>query len=54
MKFTQQQLEIIAYSVSLLHSDGENYLNTSDNLEMRNILGGLQEVGIWGNIDLEE
>tara|TARA_R110000782_G_scaffold109134_1_gene198041 strand:+ start:2220 stop:2375 length:156 start_codon:yes stop_codon:yes gene_type:complete len=51
MKFSKQQLELIAYSVSLLESDGDNEFSSNTNLEMQQILGKLQEVGIWGNVE---
>mgnify|MGYP003627160093 CR=1 FL=1 len=51
MKFSKQQLQVIAYSVSLLESDGDNELSASTNVDMQQILGKLQEVGIWGNVE---
>lgn len=51
MKFSNKQLQIIAYSVSLLESDGDNELTQGTNFEMQQILGKLQEVGIWGNVE---
>ncbi len=47
MKFTKDQLEIIAYTLSLCESDFEG--KTHD--EMHYILGKLQQKGIWGDIN---
>jgi hypothetical protein len=46
MKFTKRQLEIIAYSLSLLESDYEGKTQA----EMHQILGTLQQKGIWGSL----
>jgi len=51
MKFSKKQLQVIAYSISLLESDGDNELSASTNVDMQQILGKLQEVGIWGNVE---
>lgn len=50
MKFTQEQLEIIAYFVSLGESDINNPPVRKD---AQKILGALQRKGIYGHIDLD-
>ena len=47
MKFTKEQLEIIAYCLSLCESDFEGKTQA----QMHQILGTLQQKGIWGNIE---
>ena len=47
MKFTKDQLEIIAYTLALCESDCEGKTQA----EMHLILGKLQQKGIWGDID---
>lgn len=49
MYFTKKQLQIIAHSVSLLESDGDNNFTPGTNHEMHQILAKLQESNIWGN-----
>ena len=45
--FTDRQLEIIAYSVALIESDFDGKTQA----EMHQIIGILQEEGIWGSIE---
>ena len=47
MKFTKEQLEIIAYCLSLCESDFEGKTQA----QMHQILGTLQQKGIWGDIE---
>jgi len=47
MRFTPRQLEIIAYSVSLIESDFDGKTQA----EMHKIIGTLQQEGIWGTIE---
>jgi len=47
MKFTKDQLEIIAHTLSLCESD----FSGKTQAEMHYILGKLQQKGIWGYID---
>jgi len=47
MKFTKEQLEIIAYCLSLCESDFQGETQA----QMHQILGTLQQKGIWGNIE---
>jgi hypothetical protein len=47
MKFTKEQLEIIAYCLSLCESDFEG--KTQE--QTHQILGTLQQMGIWGHIE---
>ena len=47
MKFTKEQLEIIAYCLALCESD----LNISTQIKTHQILGTLQQKGIWGHIE---
>ena len=47
MKFTKEQLEIIAYCLSLCESD----LQGKTQAQTREILGWLQQIGIWGYIE---
>ena len=47
MKFTKDQLEIIAHTLSLCESDFEGKTQA----EMHYVLGKLQQKGIWGYID---
>lgn len=45
--FTDRQLEIIAYSVALI----ENVFDGEVQAEMHQIIGILQEEGIWGSLE---
>ena len=47
MRFTPRQLEIIAYSVALIESDFDGKTQA----EMHQIIGILQQEGIWGSIE---
>lgn len=47
MKFTKEQLEIIAYCLSLCESDFQGKTQA----QMHQILGTLQQKGIWGDIE---
>ena len=45
MKFNKNQLEIIAYCLSIQESECEN---KETRVQMQNMLGDMQEKGIWG------